>query len=242
MYPDPAPPLVTWGIGGIAAAVLVLALVLVHRAAHQVSPGHAGAITLRAAGFALAWVGLVAALALGGVLANFEARPPPLGLFMVALLSLGLWLGLSRRTEFLVTGLPLAVLVGVQAFRLPLELVMHEAARAGVMPSQLSYSGYNFDIVTGIGATVLAPLIALGRAPRWAVAAWNVWGLACLVAIVVIAVLTAPFVRFFGDGSINRWVAYLPFTYLPAVLVVAAVAGHLLIARRLKASPEARAR
>jgi hypothetical protein len=44
----------------------------------------------------------------------------------------------STRTAAPLVRLPLAALVGFQAFRLPLELVMHEAARAGVMPSLLS--------------------------------------------------------------------------------------------------------
>jgi hypothetical protein len=51
--------------------------------------------------------------------------------------------------------LSLATLIGLQAFRFPLELVMHHAGTLGIMPVELSYSGYNFDIVTGIGALVL---------------------------------------------------------------------------------------
>ena len=43
----------------------------------------------------------------------------------------------------------LATLVGVQAFRLPLELLMHRAGGLGIMPPELSYGGYNYDIVTG---------------------------------------------------------------------------------------------
>jgi hypothetical protein len=51
--------------------------------------------------------------------------------------------------------MPLLTLVGLQSFRLPLQLALHRAAEQGIIPVQLSYSGYNFDIVTGMGATVL---------------------------------------------------------------------------------------
>ena len=39
-------------------------------------------------------------------------------------------------------------------FRSPLELAMHRAAVARVMPIALSYGGCNFDIVTGVAAIV----------------------------------------------------------------------------------------
>ena len=60
--------------------------------------------------------------------------------------------------------LPLVALIGFQAFRLPLELVMHRAAAAGIMPNVMMFTGYNFDIVTG--ATAL-PLALLPGAPRF---------------------------------------------------------------------------
>ena len=142
--------------------------------------------------------------------------------------------GTSRFAEPLAHGLPLAGLVGFQAFRLPLELVMHEAARAGVMPSLLSYSGWNFDIATGTLAIPVAALVATGRAPRWLVPAWNTLGLAALTMIAVIAIGTAPFVQAFGPGQVNAWVAYLPFVFLPGVMVAAALVGHVLVLRRLR--------
>ena len=69
----------------------------------------------------------------------------------------------------LARGLPLAYLVGFQAFRFPLELAIHRAYVEGVMPVQMSYSGRNFDIVTGLTALVLAAALAMARVPRWLV-------------------------------------------------------------------------
>ncbi len=223
----PAPALVTWGIASLALLVGAAALGLASRALGT------GRVWL----FGLGWVGLIAAVSGSGLLANFDARPPPLALFMVALVSLSFWVGLSRHTAAVAARTPLAVLVGLQAFRLPLELVMHEAASSGVMPRELSFSGYNFDILTGAFALILAPLIALGKAPRWAVVAWNTLGFVCLFAILVIAILTAPFILALGPQSANRWVAYVPFVYLPAVMVLVAVAGHCHVARWLRQNP-----
>ena len=65
-------------------------------------------------------------------------------------------------------------------FRLPLELAMHEMYERGVMPVQMSYSGRNFDIVTGISAFVVAWLVAQGRGGRLLITIWNLMGLALL--------------------------------------------------------------
>ena len=236
MYPGPAPWLVWLGIPGIAAALAVL-FVLANRRAAQRSGFAADAVRRRtraAALLVLGWCGLQAAFAASGVLARFDARPPPLALFLAALVAGAIGLGASRFAAPLAHGLPLAGLVGFQAFRLPLEWVMHEAARAGVMPSLLSFSGWNFDIATGTLAIPVAALVAAGRAPRWLVPAWNALGLAALGMIAVIAIGTAPFVQAFGPDQVNAWVAYLPFVYLPGVMVVAALVGHILVLRRLR--------
>jgi hypothetical protein len=64
---------------------------------------------------------------------------------------------------------------------------------------------------------------------------WNVLGLALLVNVVVVAVLLTPRFRYFGDDQLNVWVTYPPFVWLPAVMVLAALAGHLVIFRALVA-------
>jgi hypothetical protein len=232
VYPGEAPLVVWLGIPGIAAALLALFVYANRRAALRLGQDPRRR-TLAAAALAGGWCALQAALAGSGVLARFDARPPPLALFIAAVFGGGIALGASRFAAPLASGLPLAGLVGFQAFRLPLELVMNEAGRAGVMPTLLSFSGWNFDVVTGTLALPVAALVAAGRAPRWLVAAWNALGLAALANIAAIAIGTAPFVRAFGPDQVNAWVAYLPFVFLPGVMVVAALLGHVLVLRRL---------
>jgi hypothetical protein len=233
VYPGEAPLVVWLGIPGIAAALVALFVWANRRAAARLGLDSRRR-TLAAAALAGGWCALQAALAGSGLLARFDARPPPLALFLVAVFAGALALGASRFAAPLARGLPLAGLVGFQAFRLPLEWVMHEAARAGVMPSLLSFSGWNFDVVTGTLALPVAALVAIGRAPRWLVPAWNAFGLAALAMIAAIAVGTAPFVQAFGPGQVNAWVAHLPFVFLPGVMVVAALFGHVLVIRQLR--------
>ena len=63
---------------------------------------------------------------------------------------------------------------------------------------------------------------------------WNVLGTALLATIVTIAILSAPLpIRVFTEGPTNVWVTGFPGVWLPAVLVQAALLGHLLVFRKL---------
>jgi hypothetical protein len=184
-----------------------------------------------------AWLLVTALVAASGALRRFDATPPPFAILAFAIGIIGITVPCSSLGTLLVRGLPLWALVGFQVFRFPLELVMHRAYVEGLMPVQMSYSGRNYDIVSGITAGVLAIWLGRGRAPRWMVASWNILGFALLVNIVTIAVVSTPLFRWFGSERLNTFVTYLPFVWLPAVLVVAALMGHILIWRQLSARP-----
>lgn len=108
---------------------------------------------------------------------------------------------------------------------------MHALVGRGIMPEQMSYTGCNFDIVTGATALVVAVLLKTGVGGRRVAMLWNVMGLGLLVNVVVVAILSTPVFGAFGDDRLNVFVTFTPFVWLPAVLVLAALAGHLLIFR-----------
>lgn len=172
-------------------------------------------------------------LAASGALRQWEQRPPMLMVLVLAALAGAVWLARSGRLD----RVPLPALIGAQSFRLPLELTMHRAYSEGLMPVQMSYSGYNFDIVTGATAIVVALLAWKGMAPRWLLAGWNLLGSFLLAAIVGIAIASTPLFAAFGPDRLNTWVADPPYVFLPGVLVPAALLGHLAVWRRLLAGP-----
>jgi len=187
------------------------------------------------AGGAVLWLLASALLAQSGVLASYESLPPRFLLLMLPSLGLPLVLAFSRVGRALEGELPLGAIVLFQGFRFPLELVMHRAAQEGTMPPQMAFSGYNFDIVTGVSALIVGSLALLGRAPRWLIWAWNALGTTTLVTILAIAVASLPQFAAFGSepARLNTWIAYFPFVWLPAGLVGSAVLGHVILWRRL---------
>lgn len=220
-------------------AVLVAAAfpVLLHRA--ETAAGDAALAGRRARRAALAtgvWMAATFAAAASGRL-SFTSTPPTMMVAIVLSLALALRVGLSGTGGRLAAGVPLAVLVGVQGFRLPLELLMHRAYGEGLMPVQMSYSGRNFDIVTGSTAIVLAAALWLApqRVSPKLVMAWNVLGFALLLNVLTIAILSAPTpLRVFTNEPANVWITQAPFVWLPAVFVLAALAGHIVVFRRLR--------
>ncbi|MGH7459889.1 MAG: hypothetical protein ACREMA_02530, partial [Longimicrobiales bacterium] len=176
------------------------------------------------------------AVTLGAAAAHrLRFEPPTFMLFILIALSGSFAIGLSPVGRRLAAGLPLALLVGVQGFRLPLELAMHRAYGEGIMPVQMSYSGYNFDIVTGSLAIVLSAAVALGYAGVGLVRLWNWLGSLLLANVLIIAVLSTPLFRAFDTEPLNTWVTQPPYVWLPAVMVPMALIGHIVVFRRLRA-------
>jgi hypothetical protein len=173
-------------------------------------------------------------LAHSGILQKWDRFPPPFMLLFVPTLVLTTRLAFSSLGKKLAENLSFMVLVGAQAFRLPLELVMHHAAREGVMPVQLSYSGWNFDVITGATAILVAIVGHRREVARPLLFAWNLMGSALLATVVGIALASMPPIHAFGSDRMNTWVTYAPFVWLPGMLVPIALFLHLLLWRKLR--------
>ena len=102
------------------------------------------------------------------------------------------------------------------------------------MPVQMSYSGRNFDIISGITALALGGWLATGHSSRRLVAAWNTLGVLLLANILIVALLSAPTpFRVFMNEPANVWITHAPWVWLPTVMVFAALFGHVAVYRRL---------
>ena len=183
-----------------------------------------------------AWMALTWTLADSGALRDWTAVPPRFGLLVLAIVAISCTIAFSPLGRALTRHLPVWTLIAVQSFRLPLELAMHTMSERGVMPVQMTYTGSNFDILTGLTAIAVAIALRSGVGGRRLAWLWNIAGLALLLNVVTIAILSTPTFAWFGRDRLNLWVTYPPYVWLPAVMVTAALTGHLLIFRALAAS------
>ncbi|HET7217659.1 MAG TPA: hypothetical protein VFJ02_06405 [Vicinamibacterales bacterium] len=237
----------TWPAAAFVVIPVVLAVLLAAgTAAAWIRSGEPWSRTRRATLVTIVltvmWMEATWMAAANGTLRNWNRVPPPFLLFVVAIFAIAVGIAFSPYGRRLAAHLPVWLLVLVQVFRFPLELAMHGMYERGVMPVQMSYSGMNFDIVTGLSALVVARLAASRRGGPRLVLVWNVLGVMLLANVVTIAILSTPKFAYFGAERLNVWVTYPPYVWLPAVMVLAALAGHLLIFRALRLHSAARPR
>ncbi|MEX1362422.1 MAG: hypothetical protein AB1Z98_04805 [Nannocystaceae bacterium] len=237
------PPMVTPSPASTLAFVLVVAAVATMIVAGMGRRGavggelEPGAVARRwawgtAAGLVV-WLAVTGAVSASGVLAA-DTMPPRAMVFMLGCNLLAVVLAMSRPGERLARVVPIAALVGFHAFRLPLELVLHQWYGQGVLPIEMTYEGLNFDIVTGILA-VLAGLWLWRRGPSRAVVwAFNLVGFGLLLNVMTIAVLSSPVpFRVFDSGTPVLLVFYFPYGWIVPMCVAPALAGHLVVFRWL---------
>ena len=110
------------------------------------------------------WLAIGAVVPLSGILETKMLPPPPMFLVGTSFL-LAVFIAFSS-TGLRLARLPLAALIGFHAFRLPLELILHNWYKGGTLPVQMTYEGHNFDIATGILAVVVGTWAMLGQIPR----------------------------------------------------------------------------
>lgn len=179
----------------------------------------------------VALVGISLTAGASGKLSEFDRLPPPMVGFFLFLIAAAFGIAFSRFGTLLVKHTPMALLIGFQGFRILAEAVIYAGLREGIAPVQMSFEGYNFDILTGVTAPIVAVLL-WKRENRTLAYAWNMLGVATLVVIAFIAFTSMPLpIRIFDQ--LNLWVTRAPHVMLPGVLVVAAMTGHILAFRKL---------
>ena len=183
----------------------------------------------------LTWLAVSGGLAASGTL-SFGSRPPTMLIFLPLATALTFFVAYGRIGSLLLRLAP-AWLIGFQVFRVPVELFLAQMYHAGILPVQMTYEGMNFDILSGLTALPIAWLHQRGKLPKVALLVWNLVCLGLLITIVSVAILSAPVpFRMFLNPPANTVVTGFPFIWLPAILVQAALFGHLLVFRYLRQS------
>ena len=133
------------------------------------------------------WNSIFVALSGSGFLARYPDRGFPL--FVACMIVGAVAFGFSGTGHSLAVNVPFQALVLFQGFRLPLELVLHSWSRQGTIPETMTWTGQNFDIVTGIIAIAFFPFVARFKWMAWMA---NIVGLVLLVNVMRVMVLSSP--------------------------------------------------
>lgn len=220
-------------IGSIYAFSCVIMGVIVAATASIWHPDCAGSKTTKVKWTALLmfWVAAGAAAPLTGVL-RLKLIPPPGFVFVALCLVTALWVGCSGIGKRL-SNLPFYWLVGFHAFRLPLELILHDWYSVDFVPVQMTWAGWNVDVLSGILAIGIGLWCKRGSPPRAAIWLFNCIGSGLLLAVMVIANLSVPTPFRLFSGTPLLLPFYFPFSYIVSIAVSGAFVGHLVLFRKL---------
>lgn len=111
-----------------------------------------------------------------------------------------------------------------------MEIILCWLFMENIIPRQMTFEGRNFDFLSGLTGLIVGILVyrKIISSPRFIIG-WNLAGLALLINIVSIAILSAPFpFRMFMEEPANTVIAYFPFIWLPGFVVPVAYSMHVL--------------
>ncbi|MDD1443858.1 hypothetical protein MEO93_26630 [Dolichospermum sp. ST_sed3] len=177
------------------------------------------------------WAIIISAVSLSGFSGEFELFPLNIMPFVIVPLITTLILLFHKDTNALLSKINLKVLTRLQAFRVFVEIVLWLLFIQNLLPEQMTIEGRNFDIIAGITSLLAARFILNSRR---LMIVWNIIGLALLINIVSIAILSMPTsLRIFENEPANIIITQFPFIVLPTFLVPLAYILHFLSLKKL---------
>jgi hypothetical protein len=181
------------------------------------------------------WLAIIAVAGAGGYMSDVNSMPPPAARVAVPTLVMVIYLAFSRFGSRLVRGLRYEELIGLQSFRLPVEIILLGFYFEGKIPVTMTMEGRNFDVLTAVTAILIAFLLYTGTLNRKFIWAWNFLGLTLLLNVLITAVLSVPGrLRILQDEPPNILPLHWPTNWILFCAFVA-LFSHLLVFRKLVA-------
>ena len=122
-------------------------------------------------------------------------------------------------------------LLGIHTLRIPVELVLYQLYLQHKIPKLMTFEGWNFDILIGIGAfTILFyQLITKRKIDQKFFTTWNILGIVFLLIIVSLAIMSSPIpIQQFSFAQPNIAVLEFPYCFLPTCVVPIVLMSHIL--------------
>ncbi len=172
-----------------------------------------------------------------GFLANYDF-PPKFMLFLVlpAFIFTGVFI-YQKRNKPWITAIPEHWLVYFQSFRIMVESLFVMSLHEGILHKNMTIEGYNFDMIVGISALVIAFLVYQKKAlSRKLIIWWNYIGLAVLASVILVVTTTIFFPELYGSKVrlMPTDFGTYPYVLIAGFLMPAAVFVHILSIVQLK--------
>ncbi len=165
---------------------------------------------------------------------NDASLPPRVPLLILpCIIGIVYW---TKRDSFdrLNQKIPIPLAIGVQAFRVVVEILIHQTYLAGNLPQLVTYEGLNFDIIVGATAIPISLLLYYKILPKSVVYLWNIIGIGILTFTVFTFVSAFYFKELFSVPQFPMIVGNTPYIFLPGMMVPFAILMHVVSIRQLR--------
>ncbi|NQW30143.1 MAG: hypothetical protein HQ472_06500 [Ignavibacteria bacterium] len=181
----------------------------------------------------VAWVGITGFVASEGLIRDFSTTPPQFAFVMIPTFAMLFALIFTPRFRRRSKNIPLEKLIAYQWFRFPIEIMLYLLAAASVTPKEMTFEGWNFDIIIGVTAPLIAWLYLKKKINLAMSIFWNLLGLVLVSIVTITGMLSAP-TQFqqFHTSPANTFIVSFPFIWLAAIAVPMAMLGHVCAFRR----------
>lgn len=156
---------------------------------------------------------------------------PVVPLMFASVIAGAAWFAFSDFGRRIAAHFSFAALIGFQGFRLPLELILHKWAELGTVPPTMTWTGQNWDIISGIVSIAAIPFVKKSRALAWAA---QCIAFLLLLNVLRVVIMSSPFPFAWHLEQPLQLIAYMPYALIGPLFVGAAMAGHLIVFRKLR--------
>lgn len=190
--------------------------------------------------FLILWQIYILALGQTDILNSFEL-PPRFVILLIfpAFLFTGVFIYKNRNNSWL-RHIPKSWLIYMQVFRVIVETLFVFSVAQGILHPNVTIEGYNYDMILGISAPIVA-FLAFGKRiiSDKMVITWNYLGLLVLAGVIFVFLTTTFFPGFYGSTSdlMPLEFTYYPYTLVAGFLMPVAVFFHVLSIVQLKKKP-----
>ncbi len=176
-------------------------------------------------------------IANSGFLQDYSLPPRfPLLLVVPAFIFIGFFLYRHRNSN-IIKSIPTPWLVYFQSFRILIESLFVASVAAGFLHPEVTFEGYNYDILFGLSALIVG-FLAFNRKviSNKGLLLWNYLGLAVIAFIIFLFTTTTYFPKFWGSEVTlaTKEMVTFPFVLVPAFLMPSAVFMHIVSILQLR--------
>jgi len=183
----------------------------------------------------LTWLAVQSVISLAGFYKVTNTLPPRFALLIVPpVLCIIILFSTSVGRKF-IDNLNPKFLILIHTVRIPVEIILFWLCLYKVVPQIMTIEGRNLDILSGLSALVIYYFGFIKKTlSDTMLLIWNFICLGLLINIIVIAILSAPFVfQKFALDQPNVALLYFPFIWLPCCIVPLVLFSHLTLIRQL---------